>query len=49
MSRQELARQRRPWQALSAEEKQAVLVELRLRQRAQIELEVRELQLLRRR
>ena len=47
MSLQELARHRRPWRELSVPEKQAVLVELRRRQQVQIELELRELTLIR--
>jgi predicted Fe-S protein YdhL (DUF1289 family) len=49
MSVHELARLRRHWRELSAQEKHAVLAELRRRQQAQIELEVRELRAVRRR
>jgi hypothetical protein len=48
MSLQELAGHRRRWRDLSVPEKQAALADLRRRQQAQIELELRELTLVRR-
>ena len=48
MSLSELARYRRPWRELSVPEKQAALADLRRRQQAQVELELRELVLVRR-
>jgi hypothetical protein len=48
MSLQEIARYRRPWRELSVPEKQEALAELRRRQQAQVEHELRELVLVRR-
>lgn len=49
MTLDQIAQWRRPWRALSTEEKQVALAALRRRQRAQIEVEVRELRAVARR
>lgn len=49
MTLHEIARHRRPWRELTPQEKQTALAELRRRQQAQIEVEVRELKVLRNR